>query len=91
MSWGQVAMTSRVYLAAVRVSDGAAEPGDLPAERVFIHATELPELWVETESRAIPDRGRVASFVLARPMGIGVNRISGTVERVVHKQTSPSS
>lgn len=78
-------MTNRVYLAAVRVSDDSAEPGDLPAERVFIHATELPELWVETESQAIPERGKRASFILARPMGIGLNRISGTVERVVRK------
>ena len=58
-------MTVRVYLAAARVSAEEPQPGDLPAERLFIHATDLPEVWVETESKAVPRRGRVVSFVLA--------------------------
>jgi hypothetical protein len=78
-------MTVRVYLGAAHLSADAPQPGDLPAERVFIHATDLPEVWVETESRSVPERGRVVSFALARPMDLGFERISGTVERTVKK------
>ena len=80
-------MTVRVYLAAARVSTDPPQPGDLPAERVFVHASELPEVWVETESGEVPERGRAVSFALARPMGIGFERISGTVERTVEKRS----
>jgi hypothetical protein len=79
-------MTTRVYLAAARVIPGPPRPGDLPAERLFVHASDLPEVWVETESRAVPERGRAVCFALARPMGLGVERITGTVERVVPKR-----
>ena len=79
-------MTVRVYLAAARLAPGPAEAGDLPAERLFVHATDLPEVWVETESGNVPERGRSVSFALARPMGLGIDRISGTVERTVLKQ-----
>ena len=80
-------MTVRVYLAAGKLLDGPTEPGDLPAERVFIHASELPELWVETESGAVPAPGKSVAFAFARPQDIGVERVVGTVERVVSKQT----
>jgi hypothetical protein len=85
-------MTIRVYLAAVHISADEPQPGDLPAERVFIHATDLPEVWVETESKSVPERGRAVSFALARPLGLGFERISGTVERTVPKSPGgPSS
>ena len=79
-------MTVRVYLAAGQLTDGPPEPGDLPAERVFLAASEAPELWVETESGAVPEPGRAVTFAFARPMGVGVERITGTVERKVDKQ-----
>jgi hypothetical protein len=79
-------MTLRVYLKAARVDDGAPEPGDLPAERIFVHASEVPEVWVETESQAVPERGKAVSFALVRPMEIGFGRISGTIERRVAKR-----
>ena len=79
-------MTVRVYLAAARLTDGPPEPGDLPAERVFLHAAEAPELWVETESGAVPEPGRAVAFALIRPMDVGVERITGTIERIVEKQ-----
>ncbi|MGH2614233.1 MAG: hypothetical protein ACRDJC_03255 [Thermomicrobiales bacterium] len=78
-------MTIRVYLQAAHVAPGPPVEGDLPAERVFIHASDLPEIWVETESAGVPERGRSVSFVLARTMGIGFERITGTVERTVDK------
>ena len=78
-------MTVRVYLQAVQLLPGPAVEGDLPAERVFIHASDLPEFWIETESANVPERGRSVTFVLARPMGIGFERISGSVERTVEK------
>ena len=81
-------MTVRVYLAAARFLPGPPEKGDLPAERVFVHASGLPEVWVETES-GVPDRGRSVHFALARPMGIGFERIAGTIERIVEKQGRP--
>jgi hypothetical protein len=79
-------MTVRVYLAAARFAPGPPQPGDLPAERLFVHASALPEVWVETESGSVPEPGRTAAFTLARPMGLGVERILGTVQRKVMKQ-----
>jgi hypothetical protein len=80
-------MTLRVYLAAARLVAGSPQPGDLPAERVFIHASEVPELWVETESNAVPDIGRAVAFGFVRPLDIGIDRVVGTVERKVSKRT----
>lgn len=82
-------MTIRVYLGAAHLSSDAPQPGDLPAERVFIHASDLPEVWVETESQNVPDRGRVVTFALARPMALGFERITGTVERAMKKRARP--
>ena len=79
-------MTVRVYLAAARLLPGPPQPSDLPAERLFIHASDLPEIWVETESGGVPERGRSVSFALARPMAMGFERIAGTVERIIDKQ-----
>ncbi len=79
-------MTVRVYLAAASVAPGPPLPGDLPAERVIVHASEVPEVWVETESTAIPDRGRAVAFALARPMDLGFERVVGTIERKVNKR-----
>jgi hypothetical protein len=81
-------MTVRVYLAAAQLLPGPALPGDLPAERLFVHATDLPEVWVETESQNVPARGKSVSFALARPMGLGIERITGTVERCLAKRRS---
>lgn len=79
-------VTYRLYLQAVAVHPGPAQPGDLQAERVFIHASSVPEVWVETEiTRALP-AGKAVSFVLARPMHLGFERITGTVERSIRKQ-----
>jgi hypothetical protein len=78
-------MTVRVYLGATRVSAEPPQPGDIPAERVFVHASDLPEVWVETESASIPEPGRAVSFALARPMALGFERITGTVVRTVQK------
>ncbi len=78
-------MTVRVYLVAARLADGPPRPDDLPAERLFVHASALPEVWVETESLAVPEPGRAVSFALARPMELGVERVLGTVERKVTK------
>lgn len=80
-------MTRRVYLQSGRVQPGPAQPGDLPAERIFIHASDVPEFWVETESTAIPPTGKLVSFFLARPMTVGFERITGTVERSLEKST----
>lgn len=80
-------MTIRVYLEAVRVSEDAPKADDLLAERFFVHASALPEVWVETESHNVPERGRVVTFALARPMGLGFERISGTVARIIPKRT----
>ena len=78
-------MTTRVYLQAAHLAPGPPAEGDLPAERVFIHASEPVEVWVETESAAIPPRGRTVSFALARSIGVGFERIAGTVERTIDK------
>ena len=79
-------MTVRVYLAAVKLAAGPTALGDLPAVRLLVQASEVPEVWVETESTAVPERGRAVAFALARPMNIGVDRITGTVERKVAKR-----
>ncbi|CAA9566087.1 MAG: hypothetical protein AVDCRST_MAG19-2276 [uncultured Thermomicrobiales bacterium] len=80
-------MTVRVYLAAARLVPGPPQTGDLPAERVFLHAADVPEVWVETESTAVPGPGRVVTFALARPMDLGIERVVGTIERAVGKRT----
>jgi hypothetical protein len=81
-------MTVRVYLRAVRFDPASPEPTDLPAERVFVHASEVPEVWVETETANPPEPGKAVAFTLAAPMNIGFNRILGTVERVVSKRAA---
>ncbi len=65
---------------------GEPRPNDLPIERVFVNATDVAEIWVETESQAVPDIGRAATFALQRPLNVGFVRITGTVERKVQKQ-----
>jgi hypothetical protein len=84
-------MTVRVYLASVSLAPGPAEPADLLAERIFVHASDLPEVWVETESQGVPEPGRSVSFILARPMGLGFERITGTIERTLQKRARPDA
>ena len=81
-------MTTRVYLAAARLVAGPPEAADLPVERLFINASDPTEVWVETESAAVPDRGKAVCFALTRRMDLGVERITGTVERQVEKGTT---
>lgn len=83
-------MTYRVYLESAKFSDGEALPTDLPVERVFVNATDVPEVWVETESQAVPGVGRAATFALQRPLHVGFVRITGTVQRRVRKQQRAS-
>lgn len=83
-------MTVRVYLAAARLVPGPPQPTDLPAERVFIHASPVPEIWVETESTAVPERGRAVSFAFAWHLDIGFERVTGTIERTIAKQSRRS-
>ena len=78
-------MTSRVYLASARMIDEDPLPTDLPAERVFVNASDVPEVWVETESPSVPDVGRAVTFALRRSLDIGFTRITGTIERRVRK------
>lgn len=78
-------MTTRVYLAAARLVDESPVPSDLPAERVFINASDVPEVWVDTESPSVPDVGKAVSFALSRTLNVGFVRITGTVERRVSK------
>ncbi len=80
-------MTVRVYLQAMRFVEGPAQLGDLPAERVFLDVASVPECWVETEQDNVPSAGRVATFFVAAPTGLGFSRITGTVERRVNKHT----
>ena len=80
-------MTVRVYLSPAKLLEGPAELDDVPAERLFVQAGELPELWVETESRRVPAPGKSVAFSLTRVHDLGFERIVGTVERVVSKQT----
>lgn len=78
-------MTIRVYLQAVQLAPGPPAESDLTAERLFIHASDPAEIWVETETVYPLERGRSVSFALARTMGIGFERIVGTVERTIDK------
>ncbi len=78
-------MTTRVYLTAARFVDEPPLPTDLPVERVFVNASDVPEVWVEAESPSIPEVGRNASFALRREMHLGFTRITGTIERKVRK------
>ncbi len=78
-------MTIRVYLAAAMIREGPAEPRDLAAERVFINASDVKEVWVETESDNVPQIGKAVSFALVNPIDIGFRRITGTVERKLDK------
>jgi len=79
-------MSTSVYLTAVRVSEEEPRPEDLPAERFFVHASAQPDVWVETEIRSVPARGRRVTFALARSMSLGFEGISGTAERILSKQ-----
>jgi hypothetical protein len=78
-------MTYRIYLAAARFSDDPVERSDVPAERIFVNASDVPEVWVETESSSVPEAGRVVVFALRRPLDLGFERVTGTVERRVEK------
>lgn len=80
-------MTVRVYLAAAKLLPGPPQIFDLPAERLFVHASDVPELWIESESANVPPPGKSVTFSLARPLDIGIERVVGTVERVVDKET----
>lgn len=80
-------MAVRVYIQSGRLLPGPPQPGDLPAERVFIHAADVPEFWVETESESVPAIGRVVSFAMVRPLDLGFGRIVGTVERKLNKSS----
>lgn len=84
-------MTTRVYLASVMFRDGPMEPRDLAAERVFVSASGVEEVWVETESDAVPEVGRAVAFSLVVPMNLGFRRITGTVERKLNKARQRSS
>jgi hypothetical protein len=74
-----------VYLASATVRDEAMQPRDLPAERFFVNAAGVREVWVETESDKVPEVGRAVSFALVHPMDLGFRRITGTVERKLDK------
>lgn len=74
-------MTTRVYLANAKVTSATPESGDLPAERFFVNSSEVPEVWVETESQAVGEVGKAATFFLSRSLDIGFTRITGTIER----------
>ena len=78
-------VTTRVYLASASVRDEPMQPRDLPAERFFINAADVHEVWVETESDKVPEVGRAVSFALVNGLDIGFRRIVGTVERKFDK------
>ena len=78
-------MTTRIYLAAARFENGEAQETDILVERVFVNASDVPEVWVETEAVTPPAPGRAASFALRRDLALGFMRILGTVERRVSK------
>ncbi len=80
-------MTVRVFIQSGRLLPGPPQAGDLPAERIFIHASDVPEFWIETESESVPAIGRVVSFALSRPLDVGFERIVGTVERKLNKSS----
>lgn len=84
-------MTTRVYLASATFRDGPMETRDLAAERVFVNASGVEEVWVETESDAVPDVGRAVAFSLVMPMEIGFRRVTGTVERKLDKTRGQAS
>lgn len=78
-------MPIRLFLASVKVLEGPVVQGDIPVERFFVNASDVPEVWVDTEATNIPSTGKAASFVLARDLSLGFFRISGTIERKVQK------
>jgi len=78
-------MTYRIYLAAAKFDDGSPSDTDVPVERVFVNASDVAEVWVETESVTPPEPGKAATFALRRDLALGFMRISGTVERRVSK------
>lgn len=79
-------MTTRVYLAAASFRDEPVQPRDLPAERVFVNASEVREVWVETENDdQVPAVGRAATFGLINDLDLGFRRVTGTVERKLDK------
>lgn len=78
-------MTTRLYLGAVEFINGPVEDGDIPVERVFVSASDVPEVWVETELVTLPSRGKAAMFALARTMDLGFTRIRGTVVQTLDK------
>jgi len=82
-------VTTRVYLASATVRDEPMQARDLPAERFFVNASDVKEVWVETESDKVPEIGRAVSFSLASQIEIGFQRITGTVERKLDKSRRP--
>ena len=78
-------MTHRIYLTSAQIEDGGARDSDIPVERIFINASDVPEVWVETESASPPGPGKAATFALRRDLSLGFMRIRGTVERLVAK------
>lgn len=78
-------MTTRVYLVSAMFRDEPMQPKDLPAERVFVNAADVHEVWVETESDKVPEIGRAVAFALVNHLDIGFIRITGTVERKLDK------
>lgn len=78
-------MRTRLFLKAVEVHAGEGQDGDIPVERFFVNAGDLPEVWVDVEAATVPVKGRSVTFVLARDLGLGFTRITGTVERAVRK------
>ncbi len=78
-------MTTRIYLAGAKFTTAEADPSDLPAERIFVNTSDVPEVWVETESASVGSIGKVVTFFVRRSMQIGFNRISGTIERRIQK------
>jgi hypothetical protein len=80
-------MTVRVYLAVVTVLDEPPQPGDIPAERLFIDASAVGEIWVDTEHHSLPVAGRSVTFSFPRPLGIGFERVTGTVERLIDRRS----
>lgn len=82
-------MTTRVYLTSATVRDEPMQAKDLPAERFFVNASDVKEVWVETESDKVPEIGRAVSFSMVSPVDIGFRRITGTVERKLDKSRRP--
>lgn len=78
-------MPIRLFLTSARILEGPPGKDDIPVERFFVNASEVSEVWVDTEAATTPDPGKAATFVLARSLNIGFTRITGTVERKVQK------